>query len=97
MRLNRKDKAKSQGDDETKIYDGYIRLNGFSTAAISLVPPLRVSSNWIAATKMPRANRLQLAPIFFPSLPLLFIRSITCLHALNGFKLIKVKKTLKYY
>ncbi len=76
--LNEKDEAKSQENDETKIYDSYIRLIGFSTAAMSLVSPLRVSSNWIAATKTPRANRivatktpranrLRLAPIFFPS------------------------------
>ncbi len=45
MRLNRKDKAKGQGDDETKIYDGYIHLMGFNIAAMSLVLPLRVSSN----------------------------------------------------
>ncbi len=81
--LNEKDKAKCQGDDETKIYDGYICLIGFSTAAMSLVSLLRVSSNriatmktpranWIAATKTPRANRLRLAPIFFPSQPLSF-------------------------
>ncbi len=72
MRLNGKGEAKGQGDDETKIYDGYIRLIGFSTATMSLVSPLRVSSNRIAATKMPRANRLRLAPIFFPSQPFPF-------------------------
>ncbi len=35
MRLNGKDEIKSQGDDKTKIYDGYIRLIGFSTATKS--------------------------------------------------------------
>ncbi len=81
--LNEKDEAKGQRDDKTKIYNGYIRLIGFSTAAMSLVLPLRVSSNRIAATKTPRANRiaatktpranrLQLAPIFFLSQPLSF-------------------------
>ncbi len=40
MRLNGKDEAKGQGDDKTKIYDGYIRLIGFSTTAMSLAPPL---------------------------------------------------------
>ncbi len=72
MRLNGKDKVKGQEDDKTKMYDGYIHLIGFSTAAMSLVLTLRVSSNRIAATKTPRANRLRLAPIFFPSQPLPF-------------------------
>ncbi len=72
MRLNKKDEAKGQGDDETKIYDGYIHLIGFSTAAMSLVPPLKVSSNRIAITKSLRANCLRLVPKFFPSPPLLF-------------------------
>ncbi len=58
MRLNGKNEAKGQGDNETKIYDSYIRLIGFSTAAMSLVSPLRVSSNRIAVTKTPRANRI---------------------------------------
>ncbi len=58
MRLNGKDEAKGQEDDEMKIYDGYIRLIGFNTIVISLVLPLRVSSNRITAMKMPRANRL---------------------------------------
>ncbi len=33
MSLNGKDEAKSQGDNEMKIYHGYIRLIGFSTTA----------------------------------------------------------------
>ncbi len=36
--------------------------------SLGLVLPLRVSSNWIAAMKTPRANRLRLAPNFFPPL-----------------------------
>ncbi len=35
MKLNKKDKANGQGDDETKIYNSYIRLIEFSTAAKS--------------------------------------------------------------
>ena len=56
--------SKCQGD-EIKIYDGYIRLIrlsttdiGLGTTAIDLVQPLKVSSNWIAITKSPRANLL---------------------------------------
>ncbi len=58
MRLNGKDEAKDREDDENKIYDGYICLIGFSIAAISLIPPLRVSSNQIAAMILSRANCL---------------------------------------
>ncbi len=98
MRLNRKDEAKSQENDEIKIYDGYIRLIGFSNAAMSLVPPLRISSIRIAVTKMPRANRLRLVLIFFlslhfpssPSLRDTIFRKLevcVCPHALNGIKL----------
>lgn len=37
MRLDGKDEAKGQGDDKMKIYDGYIRLIGFSTTAKGFV------------------------------------------------------------
>ncbi len=87
MRLNGKDEAKGQRDDETKIYNNYILLIEFSTAAMSLVPLLRVSSNRITTTKTPRANRiattktprancLRLALNLFPFSPLSFKRFI---------------------
>ncbi len=73
----------------------YISL-GLSIAAMSLVPPRRVSSNRItttktpranriAATKTPRANRLRLAPNFFPSPPL---EVGACPHTLNEIRLV---------
>ncbi len=91
MRLNGKDEAKGQGDDETKIYDGYICLIELSTAAMSLVPPLRVSSNRIAATKTSRANRVRLAPNFFPSPPL---EVGACPHALNEIRLALIRSSV---
>ncbi len=58
MRLNGKDKVKGQKDNKMKIYNDYIYLIRFSTAAMGLILPLRVFFNWIATTKSPKVNRL---------------------------------------
>lgn len=58
MRLNGKNKTKSQRDDEIKIYNDYIRLVELNTITIDLVPLLKVFSNWITIIKLSRANCL---------------------------------------
>lgn len=58
MRLNGKNKTKSQRDDKIKIYNDYICFVELNTVIVDLVPLLKVFSNWITIIKLSRANCL---------------------------------------